>query len=80
MSGRYLKSPEEFSLLSDALACVMSVLNMGRTGNVRAAIYASRRGYKITVAGAKIAEGKTPNELLKNFQTAVDAAKAVKSE
>ncbi len=71
----YFKGPEEFHLLSDGLAAVMSVLNQGRTGPTPVAVHASRKGYRIVVAGFTIAKGKTPRELAENFKAAV--AKAV---
>ena len=76
MSARYFARPEEFDLLSDGMAVVMSVLNSGRTGELPSAVHASRNGYRITLRGKTIASGKTPRELAKSFEIEVAKAKA----
>lgn len=70
-SHKYFKGPEEFHLMSEALASVMSVLNIGRTGDVSTSVHASAKGYRIAVGRSTFARGKTPEELLKNFRAAV---------
>lgn len=72
---KYFKGAEEFSVLCDALATVIAVLNLGRTGETPAAIHASRKGYRITVAGKTVCTGKTPRELHDNFAAEAEKAK-----
>lgn len=78
--NQFFKRAEEFDILCDGTATVISVLNLGRTGPTPSAIHASKKGYRITVEGLTIAKGKTPRELQESFERAVAKAKAEAAE
>ena len=73
--GKYFRTVPRMGPLDEVTTAIMSCLNSALDGLGSITVRASKKGISISLGGAILAKGKTPDELLVNFKTHLHAAK-----